>query len=308
MQALPSNRIVTLRQVWTDYQKVRKLRPATLKNYNQRLNRYLPDWLDLDIKDISKDMCEERHTAIAGKAIANSTFRTLRALLCYAEVKYTDDAGQPLLKHNPVKRLTEVRAWHRDRRRRTVLKLSELPLWFRAVFALDNTTTRDVLLLLLFTGMRRNEAINLKWTDIDLDAGTITLKSDATKNGDEVVIPLSDYIWRLLAMRHLTSASEWVFPGTKAGKATVAAWTSYKIVCRTSGINFCLHDLRRTFTTVADELDIKNEVIKQLVNHRRPDVTDEYIIRSVERLRRATQAITNAILAHAHLAHRSNPR
>jgi len=293
-----SKTIITLRRVWTDYQKIRDLKPATLKNYNQRLNVYLRDWLDIPINEITKDMVEERHSSISGKAIANSAFRTLRALLAYAEAKYVDEKGEPIIKHNPVKRLTEVRGWHRDRRRKTVLQISELNRWFRAVFSLDNSTTRDVLLLLLFTGMRRNEAIELKWKDVDLNAGIIKLHN--TKNGDDFDVPMSDYVWRLMHARSLTASSEFVFPGSSRGH-TAAAYTSCSIARRRSGLQFSLHDLRRTFMTVADEIEIKNEVIKQLVNHKVDDVTEGYIVRSLERRRRATQRITNAILKYAGL-------
>jgi integrase len=292
MQNVP----ITLRRVWSDYQQIRDLKPTTLKNYNQRLNLYLSDWLDLPVTAITKDMCEERHSSISGKAIANSTFRTLRALLTYAEAKYCDESGDPVLKNNPVKRLSEVKAWHRDRRRRTVLEVRHLRSWFRAVLSLENAVTRDVLLLLLFTGMRRNEAIQLRWEDVDLLGGVIRLRD--TKNGEDFDIPMSDYVWRLMQARHLTSASEYVFPGNSHGH-TVAAYTSCSIVRRRSGINFCLHDLRRTFTTLGDELDLKNEVIKSLINHKSGDVTEGYIVRSIERRRRATQKITNALLSYA---------
>jgi integrase len=296
----PSSNVekITLSRVWGEYQRARHLKPATIKNYNQRLSHYLGDWLHLPIVEITKDMVEERHSSIAGKAIANSTFRTLKALLHYAEVKYVGADGQPVITNNPVKRLSEVKAWHRDRRRKTVLQLHQLPLWFKAVFSLENTVTRDVLLLLIFTGMRRNEAIELKWEDVDLKAGVIKLRN--TKNGDDFDIPLSDYVWRLLSSRWLTSSSEYVFPGNVHGH-TVAAYTSCSIVRRRSGIAFCLHDLRRTFMTIGDEIEVKNEVIKSLVNHKIDDVTEGYIIRSIERRRRATQKITNAILRYAGL-------
>ena len=38
MTELASDRIVTLRQVWADYQQTKHLKPATIRNYNQRLN------------------------------------------------------------------------------------------------------------------------------------------------------------------------------------------------------------------------------------------------------------------------------
>lgn len=290
----------TLRRVWVDYKISRTLKPATLRNYEQRLRVHLSDWLDLPVTAISKDMVEERHRRIAGKAMANSTMRTLKALLHYAARKYENENGDPCLKTNPVYRLSEVRSWHRDVRRQTLLRPAHLRPWFVAVMGLDNHTSRDFYLLLLFTGMRKGEAMNLKWSYVDLDAGIITIPRSETKTHEEYIFPLSDYVWTLLKVRRFFAAnSEWVFPGVYKDRPTTAAFNSYTTITERSGIKFTPHDLRRTFITIADELDIKNEVIKNLVNHKSADVTEGYTVRSVERLRRATQRITDAILHYA---------
>lgn len=285
----------TLRQVFEDYQQARDLKPVTVRNYNQRLNVQLKDWLDLPITAITKDMIEARHRQIQGKAMANCTMRTLRALLHYAMIKY-EDAGEPMLKSNPVKRLSELRVWHRDRRRKTVLSKHDLKPWFQGVFSLDNSTMRDFFLLLLFTGMRKNEGLNLRWSDVNLDDGTILLRD--TKNGEDFTLPLSGYAWNMLIVRRHGARSEFVFPNIDGSKAIVSADKAIAHIQQRSGVKFCLHDLRRTFISIADDLDIKNEVIKALVNHKTRDVTEGYMCRSTERLRRSSQRITDAILIY----------
>jgi integrase len=60
---------------------------------------------------------------------------------------------------------------------------------------------------------------------------------------------------------------------------------------------FTLHDLRRTFITVAESLDIPAYAIKRLVNHKLSgDVTAGYIVGDVERLRAPMQRITDYLL------------
>jgi len=50
-------------------------------------------------------------------------------------------------------------------------------------------------------------------------------------------------------------------------------------VIRDSNVQFTLHDLRRTFITIAESLDIFAYAIKRLVNHKiSGDVTAGYII------------------------------
>lgn len=299
--------VVTLRQVWHDYQLSRHLKRLTIRNYEQRLRQHLGDWLDLPIDLITKEMVEERHRNIKGWAMANSTMRTLRALLTYANYKYEDADGKPVLPCNPVRRLSEVRAWHKDRRRKTVLRPRQLPEWFRGVFSLDNSTFRDLLLLLIFTGLRRSEAMNLRWDQVNLDGGLITLYN--TKNGDDFVLPLSDYPWRMLKVRALGQTSPYVFPSSRKDGPITASMKGHSQIEELAGLHFCLHDLRRTWATVADEIELKSEVAKALLNHRPRDITESYTIRSPERLRRASQKVTDAILYFAGLSDRfAHPR
>ena len=64
-----------------------------------------------------------------------------------------------------------------------------------------------------------------------------------------------------------------------------------------TGITFTLHDLRRTFITVAESLDIPAYALKRLLNHKMSnDITAGYIITDVERLRMPMQRITDYML------------
>jgi integrase len=70
-----------------------------------------------------------------------------------------------------------------------------------------------------------------------------------------------------------------------------------KKVVEASGIKFMLHDLRRTFITIAESLDIPSYTLKKLLNHStRNDVTGGYIVTDMERLREPMQRITDYIL------------
>lgn len=69
-----------------------------------------------------------------------------------------------------------------------------------------------------------------------------------------------------------------------------------------SGLSFTLHDLRRTYITIAESLDIPHYALKNLVNHKIShygDVTAGYIISNPERLRKPMQKITDYILKQA---------
>ena len=68
-------------------------------------------------------------------------------------------------------------------------------------------------------------------------------------------------------------------------------------IIEASGVTFTLHDLRRTFITVAESLDIPAYALKRLLNHKMTqDVTAGYIVMDVERLRTPMQKITDHLL------------
>ena len=71
-----------------------------------------------------------------GEANANLVMRLLRSVLNFALAHYEHGFGKPLLTENPVQRLTRTRAWYRAERRQTVIKIHQLPAWYKAVDAL----------------------------------------------------------------------------------------------------------------------------------------------------------------------------
>lgn len=68
-------------------------------------------------------------------------------------------------------------------------------------------------------------------------------------------------------------------------------------VTKLSGIHFTVHDLRRTFITIAEGLDVSAYALKRLMNHKmNGDITAGYIVTDVERLRKPMQQITDYFL------------
>lgn len=147
--------VLTLRKCWADYQVSRKLKDKTVRNYNQRLNTHCPEWLDLPMTCISREMVHTKFASIRGDAIANATMRTVRALFRFAQYRYTDERGVPRIACNPIQCLSETRSWKKERRRTRVIRPQQLQPFVTALYSLHSETPRDLILLLLFTGMRR---------------------------------------------------------------------------------------------------------------------------------------------------------
>ncbi|MCA1854247.1 MAG: tyrosine-type recombinase/integrase, partial [Beggiatoa sp.] len=221
---------------------------------------------------------------------ANLSMRVLRALFNFAAANY-EVGGKALVLDNPVKRLSRTRAWFRIDRRETLIKPHQLRPWMDAVLGLDNGLARDYLQLILLTGLRRSEALGLKWEDVDLLGRTLTVKD--TKNHRDHTLPLPDYLAGLLGA--MPQYGAYVFEGPR-GRLNNLSY-ALEDVTRRSGVPFCIHDLRRTFATIADSLDIPGYAVKALLNHKGgSDVTAGYVLASTERLREPMQKITDYVL------------
>jgi integrase len=270
------------------------------------LKQVFSDWLNKPLLDITKDQIAKRHREFGerSKARANSAMRLLRALFNFASGEYEDSKGRSLVPENPVKRLSHTRAWYRVDRKQTIIKTHDLPAWFKAVMEVkDERSTgkssilRDYFLLLLFTGLRRQEAIELTWDRVDFKAKTISISD--TKNHHTHVLPLSDFLLKLFENRRMKSEPDiqFVFPGNGKTGYNVEPRKVMKKIIEQSGVTFTLHDLRRTFITVAESLDIPAYALKRLLNHKMTqDVTAGYIVMDVERLRIPMQKITDHLL------------
>lgn len=290
---------MSLNDVFADYLKTRKtLKPSTLTNYQQILNKAFSPWLNKPILSISKDKISLYHAKLGkehGEAYANLSMRILRALFNFAMGQYEDAQGRSLILENPVRRLSQTRAWYRIERRQTCIKPHELKAWYDGVQLVQNEVLRDYLLLVLLTGLRRQEAATLQWSNVDLTAKTLTILK--TKNNETHTLPLSDFLFTLLQNRHQQKSNAYVFPGTGAAGHIIEPRKQMTHVTNASGIPFTVHDLRRTFITIAESLDISAYALKRLLNHKMTnDVTAGYIITDVERLRKPMQQITDYFL------------
>ena len=101
----------------------------------------------------------------------------------------------------------------------------------------------------------------------------------------------------LLERRVNETTGAFVFPGPGKHGHLIEPKRHVKRVIKESGVPFMLHDLRRTFITIAESLDLSYYAIKRLVNHKLSgDVTAGYVVADVGRLREPMQRITDRLL------------
>jgi len=301
----------TLKQLFADYLDDRpKLKPSTVNDYNRVMKEAFPDWQDRCITEITKDMVKRKHKELTktSPSRADNAMRVLRALYNYAIAEYELADGTPLVTINPTIKITATRTWNRSERRTSYIDNDQLEEWFKAVDALTELKStskvdsiRDYLVFCLLTGFRAGEAANLKWDQVSFK--TKTFRATDTKNKRDQLLPMSDYLEAMLKRRFEEVDSPYVFDrvdGRPLGRDQ-RKWCGQ--VTEASGVEFMQHDLRRTFITIAESLDIPYYALKRLVNHKsdKTDVTEGYIQLDAERLRKPMQLITDHILRFANI-------
>lgn len=287
---------ITLREVLQKFLEMKPVREATKRNYHFAVNKHFQDWLDMPITSITKDMVEQRHIDLTNSpnrlktsshGRANNALKKLSALINFASDRYgTED--EPLIKTNPVTRLSRNRAWHKINPRQGIIPDHKLRDWYRAVCTLRHEVAREFLLFTLLTGMRFGETRLLKWSYVDFECKVLTVPREITKCDREHLLPLSDFLIELLKRRHkYRNESQWVFPSTRLRNKPISAGVGMvRRVRDKSKIRFTMHDLRRTFLTMGEKLEVPVYALKRLVNHSvSNDMTGRYLVLDVDRIR-----------------------
>ena len=226
-----------------------------------------------------------------GHATANGAMTALRAIWNFQADRY-DGADEP--PRCPVRLKGQ---WHTVRPRERYLRDGELPAFYNAVMALPNQIAADYILLILFSGLRRREAASLRWKeDIDLPGRVIHISASATKASRKLDLPMSDIVHDMLVARRAVGHTDYVFPADSGSGHIEEPKFYFQQIADAAGIRISVHDLRRTFLTIAESCDLSEFALKALVNHSLGrGVTDHYIQMTAKRLREPVQRIADKI-------------
>jgi integrase len=294
----PKARAMTLQLALESYLKKVPLSDSSCSSYRRDVEVHFADWASKPLNFITREMVEKRHLSIAkrikdankgsGKTSANAAMRTLRLLWNYVG---DTDATLPA---NPVRL---KRQWFEETRRDRIVEEHQMPAFYSAVLALESDVARDYLLFVMFTGLRRREAAKLKWAHVDFDAKLVRIPADNTKAKRKLDLPMSDFVRNLLVARRSMGRelSDYVFPshGKKTGYIAEPR-APLDAIHKATAVRVSVHDLRRTYITVAEQAEISPMALKALVNHSLGnDVTEGYVRMRSERLRAPAQRVAD---------------
>jgi integrase len=229
-----------------------------------------------------------------GKRGAAADLRKFSRTFC----EWTVEQG--LAKFNPMAGLrTPSRTRHQrlldSEKKGTALTDSELVKVWRAAQALQDRSQRGeqiagslggLVQLALLTGMRRGELSQLERDRhvltgeraIDnrgIDGERIHLPKAITKTAANHDIPLTPLMRAVIAAQP-RGLSPLVFPSSRTG-GRLKGWTKMLAAFRTdSGVDFGLHDLRRTVRTLMSRLGVTENIAELAIGHQRADLVARY--------------------------------
>jgi integrase len=238
--------------------KQKDLRPATWAEWRRivkrdvlpRLGRFAPDEITrAEVKAFRRKIDPEDKRPV----LANRCVELIRTIFNWA-------LEEELVSNNPARGLKRLRA---EKPRERTLSSDELRAVWEAL-GLERPYNAAVIKFIFYTATRRSEAFGARWTDIDFREKLWTIPT--TKAGRKHVIPLSDAAVDILeSMRPLSGHHEFIFVGLKGPLTTIQK--SLGRIRENSGVDFTVHDCRRTAATMLGELDVRSEIISLILNH-----------------------------------------
>jgi integrase len=292
-----------------------KRTPGTLRQYRQYLKHTLPEIGTLKAEKVSRTSIAKLHLKI-GKShpvTANRTLTMLSTLFAFGVARgfLPDDMV------NPARGISKFGEEPRER----FLSAEEFERLGAALREAETTGTpwtvdesgpnakhaprpekrltvmspfaTAAIRLLIFTGCRLREILDLEWRFVDFERGLLNLPR--SKTGKKTVVLGAP---ALAILAGLPRVGAFVIAGDDPARPRSDLKRPWDVVCRRSGLQgLRLHDLRHSFASVGAGAGLGLPVIGKLLGHASPATTSRYAHLDADPVRKAANAIGATIAA-----------
>lgn len=219
------------------------------------------EWNDLPLSEITRDDIQDAVDDICdiGNAISHKAHGTLSTMFSWC-------MRRGYIEHSPC---AGVEPPEKKARERVLTDTEVKAVWGACVD--HGGPLADAMRVLMLTGQRRTEISAMRWDEIDLDRGVLSLAGARTKNGLPHIVPLSPAVIHIIMSQKKRGA----FVFTTTGKNPVSGFGKVKSrIADASGVdNWRVHDFRRTMVTglsemmAEDKMRFEPHIIEAVVNH-----------------------------------------
>lgn len=172
---------------------------------------------------------------------------------------------------------------------------------------IKNIDVKDVVVFAFYTGMRLDEIVNLRWKNVDLQNGIITVGDDefTTKGRKQRFIPICEEVNDLLTKRRKNSTkvlhinkgqniSTYIFSKSDGKKFTGDYFSRrFKRICRKAELDKSIHfhSLRHSFASNLVQKGVSLYTVKELLGHASISTTEIYSHLNMDSLREAVEKL-----------------
>ena len=285
------NENTTLQQLFDDFVKERErfIGERTMVGYKSMWNTKISKLAKRRLSDITGDDLKTLHRKISenfGNYTGNHCLVLIKTVYNYAIKEERFDGRNPAISVKLNKTEPRVR----------YMEHAELQRFFAVLDEYDNEISRDAILMLIYTGARKRNVLEMKWADIDMEAKI--WKIPQTKTAKNVTIALVEPAMEVLQRRWEQAENEWVFysPTSKSGHVEdiKRAWAS--ILEKAQITNLRIHDLRHTLATYLIANGADAFIVQRALTHKSLQSTQVYVNLGVEHLRDKLNDTVNKML------------
>lgn len=151
----------------------------------------------------------------------------------------------------------------------------------------------DVILILIYTGFRINELLELKCESVNIDDSYIR-GGKKTKAGKNRLVPINSKI-KPLILNRLKNKNSDNYLITNMNNNKMAYMHYYKIfnkIMSSLKMSHTIHDTRHTFATLLNNSDVNATAIKKLIGHSSFEITEKiYTHKNIDELKKAVEKI-----------------
>lgn len=155
---------------------------------------------------------------------------------------------------------------NKQRKHMDVLSSEEI----KQVLEICQCRDKALVMLLIDSGMRRGEALDLSWEDVDFNTGSILVRNG--KGGKARTVFIGVKTRRAMLKLKQASEREAIFPLTASGVSSLFSRLSEK-----SGVHIYPHKCRRTFATLALRNGMNLFALQRLLGHSTLEMTRRYV-------------------------------
>ncbi len=152
------------------------------------------------------------------------------------------------------------------------------PEWGNQSFSRDRRDAIAIIRLIFFTGCRKMEIVSLRKSYIDREFGKLRLP-DSKGGPKDIALPSHALaVLDAVGARGDNAGSEWVFPGRNASVHRSEPRRFWQLIRERAGVpDVTIHDIRRTYASMAANANTPPSVLQGLLGHARFSTTEKYV-------------------------------